>query len=75
MALNSQRTFRAQSLRYPLSNRRVYETIEPRSEITETAEAYFLHVYLPGACFYIYFYMFIKIRFIRLRSLPCALVN
>ncbi|XP_058744319.1 inactive protein RESTRICTED TEV MOVEMENT 2-like isoform X2 [Vicia villosa] len=48
MALNSQRTFRAQSLRYPLSNRRVYETVEPSSEIKETAEAYFLHVKLPG---------------------------
>ncbi|CAI8607049.1 unnamed protein product [Vicia faba] len=48
MAFNSQRTFRAPTFRSQLSIRRVYETLEPRSEPKETAEAHFLHVYLPG---------------------------
>ncbi|XP_058739323.1 inactive protein RESTRICTED TEV MOVEMENT 2-like [Vicia villosa] len=48
MAFNSQRTFRAPTFRSQLSVRRVYETLEPRSEQKETPVAHFLHVYLPG---------------------------
>jgi len=50
MAFNSQRTFRAPTFRSQLSVRRVYETLQPRSEMKETPEAYLLHVYLPGIC-------------------------
>lgn len=47
--------------------RRVYETVEPRSETKETPQTYLLHVYLPGTYLFIYIYInvciFVKIIF------------
>lgn len=46
---------RTSTFRPQLSVRRVYETMQPRSELKETPEAYLLHVYLPGAYIYMRF--------------------
>ncbi|CAJ1942053.1 unnamed protein product [Sphenostylis stenocarpa] len=39
---------RTPTFRPQLSVRRVYETLQPRSEAKELPEAYLLHIYLPG---------------------------
>ena len=49
---------RAPTFRPQLSVRRVYETLEPRSETKELPEAYLLRVYIPGLKFlYAFFFL------------------
>jgi hypothetical protein len=36
----------------------VYETLQPKSELKENEEAYFLHIYLPGEYILPFFILF-----------------